>query len=157
MHFPDYSSTERTFQLISQVAGRVDRGHGESEIVLQTFHPSSQVLSMAISEDWTRFRKLELRERRQHGFPPEQFVAKIIARDKSMQKALKELSKAKDTILKQRRDIIIDGPLPSFYAKRNGFYYMQLQLRSTRRSDLVKATDSLAASVIKDFDPFTLL
>lgn len=157
MHFPDYSSSERTFQLISQVAGRVDRGHGESEIVVQTYQPSSRILSQALDEDWSTFRIDELKERKLHGFPPEQFFAKIIARDKSVIKATKLLQKTKESIIKLNSSVMIDGPLPSFYAKKNGYYYMQLQLRAVKRSDLLRATKSLPASLIKEFDPITLL
>ncbi len=157
MHFPDYSSSERTFQLISQVAGRVDRGHGDSEIIVQTFQPSSDILAKALKEDWGAFRSSEIKERKSHGFPPDKFTAKVIARDKSMTKAMNTLTKAKSSIQKQDSAVIIDGPLPSFYAKKNGYYYMQLQLRSSTRSALLRATESLPATLIKDFDPLTLL
>jgi primosomal protein N' (replication factor Y) len=157
LHFPDYSSNERTFQLISQVLGRVGRGHGDAEIFLQTYQPSNPIIQLAISEDWPAFRALELEQRYLHHFPPALFTAKLIFRHKEYEKAFSEATKVKSSIKTSGSEASIDGPLASFYGKRGGFYYIQLHIRAKKRSDILKICRGLPKSIIKDLDPITLL
>ena len=156
LSFPDYSSDERTFQLISQVLGRVDRGHTSSKVLLQTFQPNNKIVQYALSEDWARFYRSELESRKVHGFPPTLFTAKIIFRNKSKKSALKEAEVAKTAVV-NNNNIIINGPASSYYSKRGGYYYVQLILRSKSRASILEACRKLPASAIKDIDPISLL
>ena len=155
LYFPDFSSDERTFQLIAQALGRVGRGHQSGKIVVQTFQPKNSVINMAIREDWHGFRESELRTRKDHNFPPYSFYAKVIFRDKSIPKSNEKALKCKN--LNLDTGLHIDGPLPSFFFKRGGYYYSQLILRSNSRNNLLKYVQNVGDDAIVDLDPSTLL
>jgi primosomal protein N' (replication factor Y) len=157
LHFPDYSSNERTFQLLSQVIGRVGRGHGDAEVYVQTYQPNNPVIQQAIGEDWTKFRENELKERSVHKFPPDYFVAKLLFREKTYDKAQTAADKTASRIRKSTVDVLVDGPLPSFYGKRGGYYYVQIHLKSKKRSALLTACKLAPTTAIKDLDAATLL
>jgi len=157
LHFPDYSSNERTFQLLSQVIGRVGRGHGDAEVYVQTYQPNNPVIQQAIDEDWTTFRKNELKERSVHRFPPDYFIAKLLFREKTYEKAQAAAEETAKKIQKSSIEVAVDGPLPSFYGKRGGYYYVQIHLKSKKRSALLSACKLAPAATIQDLDAATLL
>lgn len=155
LYFPDFSSDERTFQLIAQAVGRVGRGHQSGKVVVQTFQPKNTVINMALKEDWHGFRDSELQNRKEHDFPPFSFYSKLIFRDKSAVKANDKALKCKNQ--NTTPDVQVDGPLPSFYFKRGGYYYSQLILRSKSRNNLLKSVRGSGVDAIVDLDPTTLL
>lgn len=153
LNFPDFSSGERQFQLIAQVAGRVNRGHGESNIIVQTADPNNSVIHQALTEDWETYYKTELQSRKKHGFPPSTFTAKLLFRDKSEKKAI---TRAEESRRKIKHSVVL-GPMPSFQAKRGSHYYYQLIVRNKNRTQLVQELRPLAAEALIDLDPTTLL
>lgn len=157
LHFPDYSSDERTFQLLSQVAGRVGRGHGRGTIYVQTLHPGNVVIKLATQEDWHGFREKELLQRKQHAFPPFVYAAKVIFRHKSIESAFKQAEKTKHLLIANTTDMTIDGPLPAFHQKRSGHYYVHLHLKCPSRRTLLAALNRIKENVILDLDPVTML
>jgi primosomal protein N' (replication factor Y) (superfamily II helicase) len=156
LHFPDYSSEERTFQLVSQVAGRVGRGHENGEIFIQTYQPNNPIIQFAKTENWHEFRIRELDIRKKHRFPPYVFTAKLLFRDKKIKLANNKADKA-TKILQKQTFITIDGPLPSYWAKKGGYYYIQLHLRSSSRLKLQDSIKKLSKEIMFDLDPITLL
>lgn len=155
LYFPDFSSDERTFQLIAQALGRVGRGHQSGKIVVQTFQPKNKVINLALHEDWHGFRDSELQNRKEHSFPPYSFYSKMIFRDKLISKANEKALVCKNQ--NKTPDVHVDGPLPSFYFKRGGYYYSQLILRSKSRNNLLKSVKNSSVDAIVDLDPTTLL
>ncbi len=156
LRFPDYSSDERTFQLITQAIGRVGRGHTPGSVIVQTYQANNPVLKAAIAQDWHSFRDKELIDRRLHHFPPYSFIGKIIFREKSYVKALQVAERYKQTI-SVLPEITLEGPLPSFHHKRGQFYYVQLHLRAPSRKVLLQAARVAPDSAFFDLDPITLL
>lgn len=156
LHFPDFSSDERTFQLLAQVSGRVGRGHGSGTIYIQTLHPESTTIAFATREDWHGFRNNELSIRKAHLFPPYIFAAKLIFRDKNQSKAFKQADSAKNQ-LKSHTAVSVDGPLPAFHQKRSGHFYVHLHLRSRSRKNLLEAIHQIKEDSIIDLDPSTML
>ena len=78
LSLPDFAAEERVFQLITQVIGRVGRGHLDTaEVFIQTFQPEHRVLRFAISEDYEGFANYLLKQRRRSGFPPFRYVARL--------------------------------------------------------------------------------
>jgi len=69
-HVPDFRSAERTFQLITQVAGRTGRGSKGGRVVVQTFYPKHDAVRMAATYDYEAFVRKELEQRRELGYPP---------------------------------------------------------------------------------------
>ncbi len=153
LNFPDYTSSERQFQLIAQVAGRVNRGHGNSHIILQTNDPNNSVIHQALKEDWHSFYNSELESRRIHSFPPTVFAGKIIIREKSEKKAQMKATSIKEKIT----GVSILGPMPSFHSKRGSHYYYQLVLTSKNRKMLLSQLNKFGRDAIIDIDPSTLL
>ncbi|HEV7280137.1 MAG TPA: primosomal protein N' [Pirellulaceae bacterium] len=80
LHFPDFRASERTFQLVTQVAGRTGRGEAEGAVLVQTYSPEHPALQAARRHDYRRFAELELKLRREHGYPPFERLLRIVAR-----------------------------------------------------------------------------
>ena len=94
LHFSDYRSRERTFQLITQVAGRSGRAEEKGKVVLQTFDPENEVLRYATSYDYEGFYKNEISLRAAMAFPPFSKIVRILVTgedDKKTVEALKEV------------------------------------------------------------------
>jgi primosomal protein N' (replication factor Y) len=70
LHFPDFRAGERTFQLLTQVAGRAGRGDDPGKVVIQTFLPQHYAVALARTHDYPRFYREEIARRRPHGWPP---------------------------------------------------------------------------------------
>jgi primosomal protein N' (replication factor Y) len=70
LHFPDFRAGERTFQLLTQVAGRAGRGDDPGRVVIQTFLPQHYAIALAKTHDYPRFYREEIARRRPHGWPP---------------------------------------------------------------------------------------
>src|SRR5262249_11511945 len=83
---PDFRAAERTFQLITQVAGRAGRGDAPGGVVLQTFLPDDPTIRSAIKQDYIGFAKRELVSRREVGLPPYTRMARIVIRDQEPEK-----------------------------------------------------------------------
>ncbi len=156
LRFPDYSSDERTFQLVTQAIGRVGRGHTYGSVIVQTYQSHNPVLRDAIAGDWHSFREKEHHDRREHGFPPYSFIGKVIFRESSYNKAINSANAYKK-LLSDVSGIVIEGPVPSFHHKRGRFYYVQLHLRAKSRKVLLQATRHAPDSALFDLDPITLL
>ncbi len=80
LHFPDFRASEKTFQLVSQVAGRTGRGDKAGQVLVQTFSPEHPAISCAAQHNFTGFADLELKQRHQFGYPPHGSLARIIIR-----------------------------------------------------------------------------
>ena len=85
---PDFRAAERTFQLITQVAGRAGRGDAPGRVVLQTFLPDDPTIQAAIRQDFVGFAKTELVSRREVGLPPFARMVRIVLRDQDSGQAL---------------------------------------------------------------------
>ncbi len=87
LHFPDFRAGERTFQLLSQVAGRTGRGPRGGRVLVQTFNPEQPCIALAAAHDYLRFADHELAQRRAHNYPPYQRLARVIIRGHDQQEA----------------------------------------------------------------------
>ncbi|HEX5798002.1 MAG TPA: primosomal protein N' [Candidatus Saccharimonadales bacterium] len=156
LNFPDYTSNERSYQLIKQLAGRVNRGHRKGEIILQTFTPKSEIINYS-KKDWIDFYKEELAKRKILGFPPFFNALKIQAISKTRLKAEAKLSSVATDLNESYNDIKILGPSPSFIEKKINMFHWQLVIMSKNRSTLVEITRKLPKSLKKDLDPINFL
>jgi primosomal protein N' (replication factor Y) len=160
LSLPDFSAQERTFQLLTQVLGRIGRGHsaGAAQAVIQTYRPESPLLRAAISDDWESFYKAELAERRNYRFPPFYHLLKLSCRRASAKSAEAAAKKLKLMLSEKLPNLIIDGPAPSFHERIQGKYQYQLVVKSTKRSQLLSVIDLLPSSGWSyDIDPINLL
>ena len=80
LHFPDFRAAERTFQLVTQVAGRTGRGERGGRVVVQTFSPDHPAILAAQRHDYIMFANQELPVRREFGYPPYVAMVRIVVR-----------------------------------------------------------------------------
>ena len=130
MHMPDFRAAERSFQLLTQVAGRSGRGQIAGEVVIQTLLPDDEALRSASRQDYEAFSRRELEERRQSGFPP--FGRLMIIRWRGTDED--EVTKAAQqgaAALRQGLDehALLLGPGPAPLARLRGHFRWQALLR----------------------------
>ncbi len=159
---PDFSSSERSYQLLHQAIGRVGRGHplasGGGQIIVQSFNPDNPLLKAAVQQDWQQFYDQEIAERRQFGFPPFVFLLKITVSRKSSQSAEKFITKLHGDIKKLGLKIQLNDPTPGFYEKSHGKHNWQLIIKAKQRGQLTEVVRRLpAGDYTYDLDPINLL
>lgn len=154
---PDFTAQERTFQLISQVGGRIGRGHRQGRLVVQTYSPESKVIQMAVASDYEKFYETELHERQVFQFPPFVHLATITCARASQASAMKACSDLKLMLITSNPTIRVDGPAPHYVEKLRNKYFWQLVLRAKKRADLIDALGNLPSGWTYDIDPIDLL
>ena len=110
LHFSDYRSRERTFQLITQVAGRSGRAEEKGKVVLQTFDPENEVLRYAIGYDYEGFYENEISLRAAMAFPPFSKIVRVLVTgedDKKTVEALRDVYFALETLYTQNPDAFL--------------------------------------------------
>lgn len=155
LQMPDYTAGERTFQLLSQVLGRVGRGHRAGHAFVQTYQPDNPIIQAAVSGNWPDFYERELAERKLYKFSPFYYLLKLSVRRASSAAAAKA-AKALATNI-DATNVIIEGPAPSLHEKVAGKYQYQLIIKATQRSELLKIIRELPANWSYDIDPADLL
>jgi len=157
MALPDFSSEERSFQLLYQVAGRVGRGHGPGKVIVQTYQPESPVISAALSRDYRSFYQYSLVQRKQFRFPPFAYLLKLSVKRATSAGASTAANRLKDQIINQKLPVEVIGPTPAFYGRRGRYHYWQLVAKSKDRKNLVEIARSVPADWRIDLDPINLL
>ena len=155
---PDFSANERTYQLLSQVLGRVGRGHIAGHAIIQTYQPEHPAIQAAISGEWEDFYKSELESRKLFNFPPFVYLLKLTVRRASYKSAEKAAEDFAAALHKANLKVEIDGPAPAFHEKFQNKYQWQLVLKAKDRSQLLEVIKLLPSSGWSyDIDPIDLL
>jgi primosomal protein N' (replication factor Y) (superfamily II helicase) len=148
LHFPDYRSSERTFSLLTQVAGRAGRGSAPSQVFIQTYTPDHPAVRHARYHDYRGFFREELEIRRAYRFPPfaELIVATYGHRDEA--RAEREAKAAAEHLsatigLLKLGDIEVLGPSPAFVYRLKDEFRFEVTLKG---SDLHRVADGLPRS-----------
>ncbi|MGB8872694.1 MAG: primosomal protein N' [Desulfobaccales bacterium] len=150
LFFPEYLAGERTFQLLSQVAGRAGRGETPGKVLVQTFHPEHYLFQMVQSQDWVGFYDREIELRRRLGYPPftRLALARIdgpfeaaVAREAQRLAAALKREVEQDGDLRSRVQVL--GPAPAGLARLQGRYRWQLLLKSYGRPALATSLGHL--------------
>jgi len=131
LHIPDFRAGERTFQLLTQVAGRAGRGHILGEVLVQSFTPHNPSIQFARHHDYDGFAEQELEMRQNLGFPPYVHCTLITCRSEHERRAEFSL----ETFVKRLRsdlpeEILMTDPMPSPLIKMAGQYRFQVLLRA---------------------------
>ncbi len=133
LNLPDFRAAERTFQLLTQVAGRAGRGEVKGEVFVQTFVPHTPAVQFARQCDFEGFAEQELEQRHTFHYPPYHHVVLITARGKN--DALTEFT-LKSIATRLRQDLpehtLMGDPVPSPLARAHGQFRFQLLLRSEK-------------------------
>lgn len=160
VHLPDFRSGERTFSLLTQVAGRAGRRGPGSRVIVQSYTPEHYAIQAAARHDYDGFFAEEIDFRRQHRYPPFVRLARFLYRhrdDATCARAADELARALARHARQR-GVAMDllGPAPAFAARVRGEYQWQVILRA---ADLDALLDGLPAPPgwHVDIDPQSLL
>lgn len=157
LYFPDFSAQERTYQLLSQVIGRVGRGHRKGRVVVQTYNPESPLLQAILTKDWPSFYSRELDERKAFLFPPYCHLLKLTCRRASQKSTEQAAGKFADELLHSGLKIAIEGPAPAFHERVQNKYQWQLVIKSKDRGELLKVIKKLPSGWSYDIDPMNLL
>jgi primosomal protein N' (replication factor Y) len=139
LHVPDFRAGERTFQLITQVAGRAGRGDLEGEVIVQTFTPHSPSIQYARKHDFDGFSEQEMEFRRQFSFPPYAHCAVLTSRSTHERRAEFTLQTLHLRLAENLPGGITLGEvLPSPLIRSHGQFRFQITLRSHRARPLTK-------------------
>ena len=130
LNLPNFRSSERTFQLLTQVSGRAGRAHKAGEVVIQTFNPEHHAITLAQSQNYEQFYLQEMFIRHQGGYPPYYFTVKITCTHEVEQVAAKMsfaiYNQLKDHLSPQA---IFLGPSPSAIMRVKNKYYYQMIIK----------------------------
>lgn len=140
---PDFRSAERTFQLITQVAGRAGRGSLAGRVLIQTYYPEHYALRHAVNQDYEGFFNEEIRYRERMAYPPYVVLAQILLRHTDLNtvtdtaRALRESLDAANT----EKACRILGPAPASIARLKNEHRVQMLIKGTNRKKLREVLD----------------
>jgi primosomal protein N' (replication factor Y) len=165
LHIPDFRAGERTFQLLTQVAGRAGRGELEGEVIVQTYTPHHPSIQFARHHDFEGFAEQELMMRRQFSHPPFVHIALITVRSVHQERAeftLKTLHARMKRAIPD--DIVLTEPLPSPLVKSHDQWRFQILLKSPQARKMARHIHEVMKSltfpddviVTVDVDPYSL-
>jgi primosomal protein N' (replication factor Y) len=145
---PDFRAAERTFQLITQVAGRAGRGDLSGRVLIQTYHPNHYALRHATAQDYRGFYDEEIRHRRNHGYPPFVALALLLVRHKDATRAMSVAQQIRTSLNEANGDhsCRILGPAPAPFARLRGEYRLQLLVKSRSRKQMRAVIDQALKS-----------
>ena len=154
LHMPDYLASERMFQLLYQVMGRIGR-HGPGTLIVQTLTPEHPILNSSLERNYADFFCSELKSREAFKYPPFSHVARIIVEHKQETTAAAIAARLAAKV--RRKGLVIKGPSPCFYERLRGLYRYQLVVLSPVRSRLTELEPQLPLQATLDIDPVSLL
>jgi primosomal protein N' (replication factor Y) len=169
LSLPDFRAAERTFQLITQVAGRAGRGDAPGRVVLQTFLPDDPTIQSAIRQDFTGFAKTELTHRCATRLPPYGRLIRVVMRDQDLNRlhlhADELAGEFAAAIEAEGGTVVLKGPMPCAINRIAGYFRHQIVLHAPRADVLqrvlaaVRKEGHLAHNerIAVDVDPVSLL
>lgn len=144
LSLPDYRSSERTFQLLTQVSGRAGRADKTGQVVIQTYNPEHYAIQLACRQDYEQFFFYEMNLRHLNNYPPYYYTIKITVSAKSEAEAAKEsfaIKKGLDQCLSPQALVL--GPTPSSILKIKNRFYYQLVIKYKQEPALEKYLQDL--------------
>jgi primosomal protein N' (replication factor Y) len=132
---PDFRADERTFQLLTQVAGRAGRSKIAGEVIIQTQNEKHFALQKVLQNDYDGFYKREIVERERLGYPPFTRLALIETKDKNETKAKGAAIDFRKSLKKFEKHLKISEPTTALIYKLKGFYRYHILIKSSRKND----------------------
>jgi primosomal protein N' (replication factor Y) len=162
--FPDFRAVERTYTLLTQLAGRAGRGELAGRVVIQTFHPDHYAIQAALEHDDARFAAEEMRFRRVFHYPPFTRMVQLLVRDAKRERGWSRIQDVTARLLAHplAAGVRVSGPAPAALERLRNEWRFQLLLRHASGAKLRK----LIATVLPegadrgleiDVDPYDLL
>ncbi|MCA9730814.1 primosomal protein N' [candidate division KSB1 bacterium] len=135
LFLPDFRANERTFQLLTQVAGRAGRKNGQGEVIIQTLVPQHPCLQLSRTHDYYKFAAMEFAERRSLQYPPGGRLVLLHFIDENENRALQAARKFAFLLTELRRPFKIVGPAPAALSKLKNRYRFHLVIKGNKRTD----------------------
>lgn len=159
LSLPDFASSERTFQLLAQVVGRVGRNEHASDVIIQTYQPTHPVVTFGVAQNYDAFYEYTLEQRALGHFPPFTHLLKLTDVYKSERAAIRAAQELGRTLKASlHEDVRLLGPTPAFYERQHDTYRWQLTLKSPKREHLIDALQHLPPAHWQfELDPTSLL
>ena len=168
LHLADFRAGERTFQLLTQVAGRAGRGDVEGEVIVQSFTPFHPAIQFARRHDFAGFYDAEMEFRGQLKYPPYTRAAMLTLRGRNEEKvafSAEHLKKAIEPMARAISDLVLAGPAPAPLLRAEAFYRYQIMLRTGQMSALSRRLAEVTAglslpeevTLTVDIDPMNLM
>lgn len=159
LSLPDYSASERTFQLLAQVVGRVGRSEHPTSVVVQSYQPSHPAVTLGLNQEYEQFYEIALLERQRAHFPPFCYLLKLTCVYKTEAAAIRNAQQLA-SYLRARSDksVTILGPTPAFYERQHDTYRWQLVVKSPKRAHLLEMLQHVPSTHWQaELDPLSLL
>jgi primosomal protein N' (replication factor Y) len=142
LNLPDFRSSERTFQLLCQVAGRAGRGIKAGRVIIQTYSPDNYIIQTAAKHDYAAFYHKEIAYRRRYDYPPFVQLIRLVYTHTSEEACRREAQRVYRQILDEKAkegavDFSMIGPVPAFASRARGKYRWQLFLRGSDSSHML--------------------
>ncbi|MGH9729524.1 MAG: replication restart helicase PriA [Candidatus Acidiferrales bacterium] len=165
---PDFRAAERTFQLLTQVAGRAGRGRFPGEVLIETYYPEHYAIQHAVDQDYSAFFEREIHFRRMMHYPPFIALANVLIRDRKIENAIR-WSRAIAVHFDSLKigDLKILGPAAAVLSKLRREYRFQILLKTPNRRLLAQVLEGCLSycekkgipdnAIIVDVDPTSLL
>ncbi|MDQ2842199.1 MAG: primosomal protein N', partial [Acidobacteriota bacterium] len=166
LSLPDFRAAERTFQLLTQAAGRAGRGGTPGRVIIQTLNPDHYAIRFAAAQDYAGFYRKEIEFRKWLRYPPFAALANILVRSEKQEQALQMATQLSYLLMPPPEGVRVMGPAEAPVLRvRNEFRY-QLLLKAAKRSTLREVVYSLrdlaqkerwkATALAIDIDPISL-
>jgi primosomal protein N' (replication factor Y) len=167
LSLPDFRAAERTFQLLTQVAGRAGRGALPGEVLVETYYPEHYAIGLAARQDYLAFFERELQFRRLLHYPPFTALASVLVRDTKIENAIRWSRQLSAFLAPQEsRGVKVLGPAAAPLARLKREYRFQFLLKAPKRAQLTRVLSELLAfseekeipgkAVLVDVDPLSL-
>jgi primosomal protein N' (replication factor Y) len=165
---PDFRAAERTFQLLTQVAGRAGRGRFPGEVLIETYYPEHYAIQHAVDQDYSAFFEREIHFRRMMHYPPFIALANVLVRDRKIENAIRwsrAIAVHFDSL--KISELRVLGPAAAALSKLRREYRFQILLKTPNRRLLAQVLEDCLSycekkqipesAVIVDVDPTSLL
>ena len=137
LNLPDFRSSERTFQLLTQVAGRAGRAEKAGQVLIQSYNPQHYAIRFAKDQDYEGFYAYEMGIRRQLGYPPYYFTIGITLSHKKEEEVLRRAYQVMEILRSGLSDAsIILGPTPKPIARTHNLYHYQILIKYRLEDEL---------------------
>jgi primosomal protein N' (replication factor Y) (superfamily II helicase) len=164
---PDFRAAERTFQLLTQVAGRAGRGDLPGQVLIQTINPDHYAVRLAATQDFLAFYNQEIHFRKAMRYPPFSALANVLLRSEKQEEAMRMSSEIAHLLTPAPENIKVLGPAEAPVPRLKNEYRYQLLVKAKDRRALNQTLQQLrgyaidrkwnATSLVIDVDPLTLL
>jgi primosomal protein N' (replication factor Y) len=162
--FPDFRAVERTYTLLTQLAGRAGRGARAGRVVIQTYHPDHYAIEAALAHDDERFAAEEMRFRRIFHYPPYTRMVHLLLRDSRQDRGWQRIQELAERVAAHplSAGVRVSGPAPAPLERLRGTWRFQMLLRAVSGQQLRRLVSAVVPAgphpdLVVDVDPYDLL